>query len=86
MVTLEVWYDQEPENDYAEGEPAILVSSSGDLDQLIARVQLSAGVVSLDEKQKKTPNCRLLPYNFFGDRGESNPDCRDEKTKWLHHR
>lgn len=39
MVTLEVWYDQEPENDYSEGDPAILVSTADELDVLIQRMQ-----------------------------------------------
>ncbi|UOZ08260.1 Imm1 family immunity protein [Amycolatopsis sp. WQ 127309] len=39
MVTLEVWYNQEPDNDYADGDPAILVSSAAELDALIAQVQ-----------------------------------------------
>ena len=40
MVTLEVWYDQEPENDYSEGDPAILVSTADELDALIQRMQV----------------------------------------------
>ncbi|RSM40179.1 hypothetical protein DMA12_27550 [Amycolatopsis balhimycina DSM 5908] len=39
VVTLEVWYDQEPENDYSEGDPAILVSTADELDALIQRMQ-----------------------------------------------
>lgn len=39
MVTLEVWYNQEPDNDYAEGDPAILVTTADELDALIAQVQ-----------------------------------------------
>ncbi|WP_328448019.1 Imm1 family immunity protein [Amycolatopsis sp. NBC_00438] len=39
MVTLEVWYNQEPENDYAGGEPAIVVRTADELDSLIAQVQ-----------------------------------------------
>ncbi|MEV6831884.1 Imm1 family immunity protein [Amycolatopsis sp. NPDC051102] len=39
MVTLEVWYNQEPDNDYAEGDPPILVSTAAELDALIAQVQ-----------------------------------------------
>ncbi|MFD9891320.1 Imm1 family immunity protein [Amycolatopsis sp. NPDC059027] len=39
VVTLEVWYNQEPDNDYSEGEPAILVTTPEELDALIARVQ-----------------------------------------------
>jgi hypothetical protein len=39
VVTLEVWYNQEPDNDYAEGDPPILVSTAAELDALIAQVQ-----------------------------------------------
>jgi Immunity protein Imm1 len=39
VVTLEVWYNQEPENDYSEGGPAILVSTADEMDALIDRVQ-----------------------------------------------
>lgn len=39
MVTLEVWYDQEPDNDYSEGDPAIIIETPEELDVLIARVQ-----------------------------------------------
>ncbi len=38
-MTLEVWYNQEPDNDYAEGDPPILVSTTAELDALIAQVQ-----------------------------------------------
>lgn len=38
-MTLEVWYNQEPDNDYAEGDPPILVSTAAELDALIAQVQ-----------------------------------------------
>lgn len=39
MVTLEVWYDQEPDNDFSEGDPTILVSTPEDMDALLDRVQ-----------------------------------------------
>ncbi|WP_158605588.1 Imm1 family immunity protein [Amycolatopsis panacis] len=39
MVTLEVWYNQEPDNDYSEGDPAIVIETPEELDALIARVQ-----------------------------------------------
>jgi hypothetical protein len=39
VVTLEFWYDQEPENDYSEGDPVILVSTADELDALIQRMQ-----------------------------------------------
>lgn len=39
MVTLEVWYNQEPDNDYSEGDPAIIIETPEELDALIARVQ-----------------------------------------------
>ncbi|MEV6901345.1 Imm1 family immunity protein [Amycolatopsis sp. NPDC051372] len=38
MVELEIWYDQQPENDFAEGDPAIVVSTAAALDQLLDRV------------------------------------------------
>ncbi|MGW4483703.1 Imm1 family immunity protein [Amycolatopsis sp. NPDC004368] len=38
MVELEIWYDQEPENDFAEGDPAIVVTTPAALDQLLDRV------------------------------------------------
>lgn len=38
MVELEVWYDQEPANDLSEGDPAIVVRTSDELDALIDRV------------------------------------------------
>ncbi|MEC3980409.1 Imm1 family immunity protein [Amycolatopsis sp. H20-H5] len=39
MVTLEVWYNQEPENDFSEGDPAILIHTPDELDALIAQMQ-----------------------------------------------
>ncbi|WET78191.1 Imm1 family immunity protein [Amycolatopsis sp. QT-25] len=39
MVTLEVWYNQEPDNDYAEGDPAIIINTPEELDALITQVQ-----------------------------------------------
>ncbi|WP_370949244.1 Imm1 family immunity protein [Amycolatopsis sp. cg5] len=38
MVELEVWYDQEPENDLGPGAPAIVVGSVVELDELLNRV------------------------------------------------
>lgn len=38
MVELEVWYDQEPENDFRAGDPPIVVRTSDELDALIDRV------------------------------------------------
>ncbi|MFD9896501.1 Imm1 family immunity protein [Amycolatopsis sp. NPDC059027] len=38
MVTLEVWYDQEPENDFGPGDPALVVSTPAELDELIDRI------------------------------------------------
>lgn len=38
MVELEFWYDQEPENDLSEGDPAIVIRTAAELDELIDRV------------------------------------------------
>lgn len=38
MVQLAVWYDQEPDNDFGEGDPAIVVGSPAELDALVDRV------------------------------------------------
>lgn len=38
MVELEVWYDQEPANDFGEGDPAIVVATVEELDTLVDRV------------------------------------------------
>ncbi|MGQ0841561.1 Imm1 family immunity protein [Actinokineospora sp.] len=40
MVTLEIWYDQEPENDFGAGDPPILVSTPAELQAFIHRVQV----------------------------------------------
>lgn len=38
MVTLDIWYDQDPDNDYGDGDPAIVVRTVGELDALVDRV------------------------------------------------
>ncbi|WP_436495553.1 Imm1 family immunity protein [Actinokineospora sp. HUAS TT18] len=38
MVTLEVWYDQEPENDFGPGDPPILIRTEAELNDFIDRV------------------------------------------------
>ncbi|MGQ0840644.1 Imm1 family immunity protein [Actinokineospora sp.] len=38
MVELAIWYDQDAESDYAEGDPAILARTAAELDTLIDRV------------------------------------------------
>ena len=38
MVELDVWYDQEPENDFGPGDPAIVVRTARELDALVDRV------------------------------------------------
>ncbi|QWF80977.1 Imm1 family immunity protein [Amycolatopsis sp. CA-230715] len=38
MVELEIWYDQEPENDLGPGDPPIVVDTAAELDQLLDRV------------------------------------------------
>lgn len=38
MVALEIWYDQTPENDLSEGDPAIVATTAAELDQLIDRI------------------------------------------------
>ncbi|WP_082860028.1 Imm1 family immunity protein [Alloactinosynnema sp. L-07] len=38
MVELEVWYDQDAENDYGSGDPAYVVSTVGELNALVDRV------------------------------------------------
>ncbi|MET7993480.1 Imm1 family immunity protein [Amycolatopsis sp. NPDC005232] len=60
MVTLEIWYDQEPENDYAEGDPAILVNTADELDTLIQRMQA-------DGKDKAVPP--MAECSVSGDAG-----------------
>ena len=42
MATLKVWYDQEPENDLSDGDPAVLVSTQEELSALIDRVSTFA--------------------------------------------
>ncbi|MGW4591896.1 Imm1 family immunity protein [Amycolatopsis thermoflava] len=39
MVTLEVWYNQRPDNDFSEGDPAILIRTPDELDALITQMQ-----------------------------------------------
>ncbi|KFU80772.1 Immunity protein Imm1 [Amycolatopsis lurida] len=38
MVALEIWYDQTPDNELSEGDPAIVVTTPSELDQLIERI------------------------------------------------
>jgi hypothetical protein len=38
VVELDFWYDQEPANDFSEGDPAIVVRTAAELDALINRV------------------------------------------------
>lgn len=38
MVELEVWYDQQSENQYGSGEPAVIVRTADELDALVDRV------------------------------------------------
>lgn len=38
VVTLEIWHDQEPENDFGPGDPAILVQTTDELDTFVNRV------------------------------------------------
>jgi len=38
VVELEVWYDQTPQNDYSESDPAIIIRTVAELDALIERV------------------------------------------------
>lgn len=38
MATLEIWYDQMPENDYGPGDPAIIVATQEELSAFIDRV------------------------------------------------
>ncbi|MDQ3406525.1 MAG: Imm1 family immunity protein [Actinomycetota bacterium] len=38
MVNLEIWYDQESENDLGPGDPAILVQTVAELDSFVDRV------------------------------------------------
>lgn len=38
MATLEIWYDQKPDNDYGPGDPAIIVTNQDELSAFIDRV------------------------------------------------
>lgn len=38
MAALEVYYDQEPENDFGSGDPAIIVKTDAELTELVDRV------------------------------------------------
>lgn len=38
MATLEIWYDQKPDNDYGPGDPAITVTTQVELTAFIDRV------------------------------------------------
>ena len=38
MATLEIWYDQKPDNDYGPGEPAIIIATQEELSTFIDRV------------------------------------------------
>ncbi|CRK60306.1 hypothetical protein [Alloactinosynnema sp. L-07] len=38
MVTLEVWYDQEPENDFGPGDPPVIIRTEAELHGFIDRV------------------------------------------------
>ncbi|MGW6932881.1 Imm1 family immunity protein [Lentzea sp. NPDC054927] len=38
MATLEIWYDQMPDNDYGPGDPAIIVATHEELSAFIDRV------------------------------------------------
>lgn len=38
MVELEVWYDQAPDNDYSDGDPALIVRTAAEFNALIDRV------------------------------------------------
>jgi hypothetical protein len=42
VVTLEIWYDQTPDDDDHEGDPAIMVHTVQELDALVERV-IAAG-------------------------------------------
>lgn len=42
MATLKVWYDQEPDNDLGDGDPAVLVSTHEELSAFIDRVSALA--------------------------------------------
>jgi hypothetical protein len=45
-MALEIWYDQEPENDFGPGDPAIVIAEVEDLDAFVDRVlRESAGHV-----------------------------------------
>ncbi|WP_439661620.1 Imm1 family immunity protein [Lentzea sp. HUAS TT2] len=43
MATLEIWYDQKPDNDYGPGDPAILVTTHEELTAFIDRVSERSG-------------------------------------------
>ncbi|GLY52828.1 Imm1 family immunity protein [Lentzea sp. NBRC 102530] len=38
MATLEIWYDQKPDNDLGAGDPAVIVSTQAELTAFIDRV------------------------------------------------
>ncbi len=83
MATLEIWYDQQPENDFGPGDPAIIVTTQDELSTLIDRVSAKS----------TTQQCPSLvevsiaedPYGFptvnagiGGDRGYVQLSGRDE--------
>ncbi|WP_434438779.1 Imm1 family immunity protein [Lentzea sp. E54] len=44
MATLEIWYDQKPDNDYGPGDPAITVTTQDELSAFIDRVRAQSAV------------------------------------------
>lgn len=42
MAALEIWYDQQPDNDFGAGDPAIIVRTQDELTMLIDRVRAAS--------------------------------------------
>lgn len=42
MAALEIWYDQEPENDFSAGDPAIIVRTLAELAELVDKVSAAS--------------------------------------------